>query len=60
MLTKKEVLETIKTLPAKFEAELAIEKIVFLEKIRIGLEQVESGDVVSEEQARKKLAKWLK
>jgi hypothetical protein len=60
MLTKKEVLESIRSLPEKFEAETAIEKIVFLEKIRIGLEQSESGNIVSKEDARKRLKKWLK
>ena len=60
MLTKKEVLESIKSLPEKFEAETAIEKIVFLEKIRIGLEQSKAGNVVSKEDARKRLGKWLK
>ena len=60
MLTKKEVLESIRSLPEKFEAETAIEKIVFLEKIRIGLEQSESGTIVSKEDARKRLKKWLK
>ena len=59
-MTKKEVLESIRSLPEKFEAETAIEKIVFLEKIRIGLEQSESGNIVSKEDARKRLKKWLK
>jgi len=60
MLTKKEVLQSLKSLPETFEAETAIEKIVFLEKIRIGLEQSEQGQVVSKEEAKKKLNKWLK
>lgn len=60
MLTKKEVLESIKSLPEKFDAETAIEKIILLEKISTGLGQSESGNVVSKEEARKKLKKWLK
>jgi len=60
MLTKKEVLESINSLPSKFEAEDAIERIVLLEKIRIGLEQSEAGKVVSKEDAKIRLKKWLR
>ena len=59
MLTKKEVLETIDTLPQKFEAEDAIEKIILLEKIHIGMEQSASGKVVSATDAKLRLKKWL-
>ena len=60
MLTKKEVLESINSLPSKFEAEDAIERIVLLEKIHIGLAQSEAGEVVSMEDAKMRLKKWLK
>ncbi len=60
MLTKKEVLESINSLPSKFEAEDAIEKIVLIEKIRVGLAQSEAGKVVSMEDAKKRLKKWLR
>lgn len=56
MLTKKEVLASLKTLPDEFDAELAIERIVLLEKVRIGLEQSEQGKVVSMETAKLKLS----
>ena len=60
MLTKKELLKSFKTMPDHFEAEEAIEKIVLLEKIRIGMEQSASGKVISEEQVKKRLTKWLR
>lgn len=60
MLTKNEVIKSLQSLPDKFQAEDAIERIVFLEKVRIGLEQSENGKVVSKEKARKRLSKWLK
>jgi hypothetical protein len=59
MLTKKEVLASLKTLPDEFDAELAIERIVLLEKVRIGLEQSEQGKVMSMGEAKKRLSKWL-
>lgn len=60
MLTKKEVLESINALPPTFEAEDAIDKIVLLEKVRIGLEQSEAGKVVSMGDAKIRLKKWLR
>ena len=60
MLTKKKVLESIQALPEQFEAETAIEQIVLLEKIRIGMEQSENGKVFSKEETKKRLKKWLK
>ena len=60
MLTKKSVLKSIQTLPNNFEAEQAIEQIVLLEKIRVGLEQSEQGLVHSKSHAKKKFKKWLK
>jgi hypothetical protein len=60
MLTKKEVLESINALPSTFEAEDAIEKIVLLEKISIGLKQSAAGEVVSINDAKATLSKWLK
>ena len=60
MLTKTEVLKSLQNLPGKFPAEDAIERIIFLEKIRVGLLQSKDGKVVSRKQAKKRLKKWLK
>ena len=60
MLSKNAVIKSIQSLPAKFQAEDAIERIVFLEKIRVGLAQSESGKVIDKAKARKRLSKWLK
>ena len=59
MLTKKEVLDSINSLPVEFDAEDAIEKIVLLEKIHIGLAQSDAGNVLTIEDAKTRLKKWL-
>ncbi len=48
------------SLPQKFEAEEAIEKIILLEKIHIGFEQSKAGKVVSADDAKLRMKKWLK
>jgi hypothetical protein len=60
MLTKTEVIKSLQSLPSRFQAEEAIERIVLLEKIRTGLQQSDDGKVVDKVQARKRLKKWLK
>ncbi|MBI3518940.1 MAG: hypothetical protein HY062_06235 [Bacteroidetes bacterium] len=60
MITKKQILISMKDLPESFSAEQIIDKIILLQKIDLGLEQSKSNKVVSESDARKKLKKWLK
>ncbi len=60
MVTIADVIKSHQLQPSKFEAEEAIERIVFLEKIRNGLQQSDADKVVSKEQAKKRLKKWLK
>ena len=60
MITKKQILSSMKELPESFSAEEIIDKIILLQKIDIGLEQSRNGKIVSEIDARKKLKKWLK
>jgi hypothetical protein len=59
MLTKKQVLETLDQLPSAFEVEDLFEKLVFLQKIEIGVQQSKEGKAVSKEEMKEKLKKWL-
>lgn len=60
MLTKEKVLESIKDLPNEFSLDEIVERLIFLEKIEIGLQQVKEGKTVSHAKAKKKMQKWLK
>ena len=60
MLEKKSVIKSLQNLPSHFEAEEAIEQIVLLEKIRVGLQQSNDGKVMTKDQTKKRLKKWLK
>jgi len=59
MLTKEKLIETIKELPDSFSVEDLFERIIFLQKIEIGLEQSKSGQVHTTEESRERLKKWL-
>ncbi len=59
-MKKIEVIDTLKEMPDEFSADELIERILLLQKIDSGLQQVAEGKVLSEEQAEQKLEKWLK
>ncbi|HCN82049.1 MAG TPA: hypothetical protein DIT07_00280 [Sphingobacteriaceae bacterium] len=60
MLTKDQLIQTIKDLPEKFSLEDLLDRIMLLQKIEIGLEQSASGQTLSTENAKERLKKWLK
>jgi len=60
MLTKEKVLQSIKELPNEFSLDEIVEKLILLEKIDVGLQQVKQGEIVSNVDAKEKLKKWLK
>ena len=60
MLTKKQLIQTMRDLPEKFSVEDVIDRIVLLQKIGIGLEQSQQGKTKSTIAAKAKLKKWLK
>jgi hypothetical protein len=59
MLTKEKLIETIKELPDSFSIEDLFERIIFLQKIEISMEQSKSGQTHTTEEARERLKKWL-
>ncbi len=51
---------TVEQLPEKFSLDQLIDKLIVIEKVEKGLEQSKRGEINTKEQAKKKLAKWLK
>ena len=60
MLSKKEVLHSIKDMPASFSVEDLVDRVILLQKIDTGLEQSLKKQVNTTVQAKQKLKKWLK
>jgi hypothetical protein len=59
MLTKTQIFETVETVNDNILLDELIDKLIFIEKVNIGLGQSENGMVYSEVEAKKKLSKWL-
>ncbi|MDP6086470.1 MAG: hypothetical protein QGF68_10545 [Nitrospinota bacterium] len=60
METKQQILKAIEELPDNASVEDAMERLYLLYKIERGLRQADSGDLISQEEARQRMAKWLK
>ena len=59
-MTKEQVIASLQDLPNSFEPEQLIERIIALQKMEEGLEQVKNGETVTVEEARQRLTKWLR
>jgi hypothetical protein len=60
MLTKNEVIKTISNLPDNFSIDELIDRLVFIDKVERGIAQSDKNFIFSKQQAKKRLAKWLK
>ena len=60
MLTKELILETIKNMPEeKFEdIDVLLERLVMLDKIQIGIDQADRGELIPMEEIIKEMKEW--
>ena len=59
MITKKTLMRTLENLPDKFSLDDLLDRIILLQKIDIGMEQSQTGQTHTTEQAKERLKKWL-
>ena len=58
-MNRNKALDTVLEMPQEFEVEDLITKLLFIQSVEEGLEQSKLGNVVSFEEAKQKLSKWL-
>ena len=59
MLTKEQVLQTLTELPESFRLEDFLDRLIFIEKVEKGIAFSKANQVISHEEAKKHLKKWL-
>lgn len=57
-MNKEKVLETINDLPQNFELDILLEKLVFIEKVQKGLEQLNNGNIISHNDVKQRIKEW--
>lgn len=60
MDTKQQMLKAIEDLPDDANVADALERLYLLYKIDRGIKQADAGELISQEEARHRMAKWLK
>lgn len=62
MITKEKIIESIKAMPEeKFDnIDVLLERIVLLEKIEIGLKDIDNGDTHTNEEMNQTIKEWFK
>ncbi len=59
-MKKKTLVETFERLPDEFQLDDLIEHLIVLDKIEKGRADAKEGKVLTNEEARQRLSKWLK
>jgi hypothetical protein len=60
MLTKKQVISAVKNMPDNFDTIQLFDRILLINKVEEGRQQIKVGKGLSTDEAKKKLKKWLK
>jgi len=58
--SKQLILKAIEGLPEDASIEDALDRLLLLYKIERGLRQADSGELITQEEARQRMAKWLR
>jgi predicted transcriptional regulator len=56
---KQQILQTLASLPDDASIEEAIDRLSVLAAIERGMQQIEAGEGITHEEAKRRLAKWL-
>jgi hypothetical protein len=59
-MNKEKVITAINEMPQDFDLDILMEKLVFIEKVEKGLEQLNSGNTFTHEQVKQKVKEWQK
>ncbi len=57
-MKREKVIDAVRELPQEFDLEELIEKLIFVEKVEQGLQQLEEGKTVDHAQVKEMVKKW--
>ncbi|WP_295653799.1 hypothetical protein [uncultured Mucilaginibacter sp.] len=59
-MNKAKATEAINDMPTDFELDVLIEKLILIEKVEKGLDQLNVGNTFTHEQVKQKVREWQK
>ena len=60
MLDKEKVILTVNQLSSQFSIDELLDRLIFIDKVAEGIEDIRKGQSHTEAEARERLSKWLK
>lgn len=60
IMTKDKVIEAVKELPQEFDLDELIERLIFIDKVEKGFQQLDKGETKSHEEAKRIIKSWQK
>ncbi len=59
-MTKDKVIETVNDLPQEFDLDEFIERLIFIDKVEKGLQQLDDEETKTHEEAKRIIKSWQK
>lgn len=59
-MNKEKAIATINEMPQNFELDVLLEKLVFIEKVEKGLEQLKANNTISHDEVKQRVKGWSK
>lgn len=57
-MKREKVIEAVKELPQEFDLDELIERLLFVEKVEQGLQQLKDGKTIDHDQVKEMVKKW--
>lgn len=57
-MKRSKVIDTVNELPKEFELDTLLEKLIFVDKVEQGIEQLKKGKTISHEKVKELTKKW--
>lgn len=59
-MNKRRVMTAINEMPQEFSLDAFMEKLIFIEKVEKGLEQLDAGNTFTHDEVKRKVKEWQK
>lgn len=59
-MTRDKVLETVNDLPREFDLDEFIERLIFIDKVEKGFQQLDKGETKTNQEAKRIIKSWQK
>ncbi len=59
-MNKEKVITTVNEMPQNFDLEVLMERLIFIEKVEKGLQQLNSGNTITHQEVKQRIKQWPK